>query len=190
MAEIWLDAMQILSSTLRLATPLILAAMAGLFSERAGVVDIGLEGKMLMGAFAAAAVASATGSPWLGLFAAILAGVTMALIHGFATITHRGDQIVSGVAINILASGLTIVIGIALFKMGGQTPSLTREERFLPIDWPGADAVASVPILNLLAPLFATGFMVGMWKRFLQPENVMRMKRKNVYGSRQSRILP
>ncbi|GAB5376520.1 MAG: ABC transporter permease [Acuticoccus sp.] len=157
MAEIWLDAMQILSSTLRLATPLILAAMAGLFSERAGVVDIGLEGKMLMGAFAAAAVASATGSPWLGLFAAILAGVTMALIHGFATITHRGDQIVSGVAINILASGLTIVIGIALFSQGGQTPALQRSERFLPIEWPFAERLADVPFLGPFYDLLVSG---------------------------------
>lgn len=153
MAELWLDAMQILSSTLRLATPLILCAMAGMFSERAGVVDIGLEGKLLMGAFAAAAVASYTGSPWLGLFAAILAGVAMGLLHGFATITHRGDQIVSGVAINILASGLTIVIGIALFAQGGQTPALTRAERFLPIHLPFADRIGEVPFIG---PVYET----------------------------------
>lgn len=167
MVDLWVDAMQILSSTLRLATPLILAAMAGLFSERAGVVDIGLEGKMLMGAFAAAAVASATGSPWLGLVAAILAGVAMALIHGFATITHRGDQIVSGVAINILAAGFTVVIGIALFSQGGQTPSLTRAERFLPIDWPGADALASVPIFGPFYDLLVSGHNILVYLAIL-----------------------
>ncbi|ORE93465.1 ABC transporter permease [Stappia sp. 22II-S9-Z10] len=152
MTEAWIDAMQILASTLRLATPLIFCAMAGMFSERAGVVDIGLEGKLLMGAFAAAAVASLTGSPWAGLGAAIFASVALALVHGFACITHRGDHIVSGVAINILASGLTVVIGIALFTMGGQTPPLDRAERFRPITLPFADQVADVPVLG---PLYA-----------------------------------
>lgn len=148
MAEAWVDLMQILASTLRLATPLILCAMAGMFSERAGVVDIGLEGKLLMGAFAAAAVASLTGSPWAGLAAAMGASVALALIHGFASITHRGDQIVSGVAINILASGLTVVIGIALFNQGGQTPPLPREDRFGPITLPFAETLAGVPYLG------------------------------------------
>ena len=145
MAEIWVDAMQIMASALRLATPLILCAMAGMFSERAGVVDIGLEGKLLMGAFAAAAATSLSGSPWAGLAVAIAASMSLALVHAFATVTHRGDQIVSGVAINILASGLTVVIGIALFAQGGQTPPLPRAERFAPIDWPFAEALAGVP---------------------------------------------
>lgn len=157
MAELWLDAMQILASTLRLATPLILAAMAGLFSERAGVVDIGLEGKMLMGAFAAAAAASLTGSPWIGLGAAILASMALALVHAFACVTHRGDQIVSGVAINILASGLTVVIGIAIFAQGGQTPPLSRDQRFSPINLPFAETVRDVPFLGP----FYSGFLSG-----------------------------
>ncbi|MEM6762216.1 MAG: ABC transporter permease [Pseudomonadota bacterium] len=157
MAELWLDAMQIMASTLRLATPLILCAMAGLFSERAGVVDIGLEGKMLMGAFAAAAVATLSGSPWAGLMAAIGAGVAMALIHGFATITHRGDQIVSGVAINILASGLTVVLGIALFAQGGQSPPLLRDQRFGAITLPFADSIGAVPYLGPFYQTFLSG---------------------------------
>jgi len=165
--EAFIDAMQIGSSTLRLATPLILAAMAGLFSERSGVVDIGLEGKMLMGAFAAAAVASTTGSPLIGLLAAILAGVAMALIHGFATITHRGDQIVSGVAINILASGLTIVVGIALFAQGGQTPALMRGERFLPIDLPFAESLASVPFLGPFYETLLSGHNILVYAALL-----------------------
>ncbi|XWN29120.1 MAG: ABC transporter permease [Devosia sp.] len=148
MEELWIDAVQILSSTLRLATPLILCAMAGMFSERAGVVDIGLEGKLLMGAFAAAAAASLTGSPSLGLVAAILAACALSLIHAFATVTHRGDQIVSGVAINILASGLTVVVGIAMFAQGGQTPPLSRDERFGEITFPFAQTLADVPYLG------------------------------------------
>ena len=143
--DFWLDILLTFDSTLRLATPLILCAMAGLVSERAGIVDIGLEGKLLIGAFAAAAVAAWTGSAWAGLGAAILAAMVFSLIHGFACITHRGDQIISGLALNILASGLTIVLSIALFKRGGQTPTLGADERFVPIRLPGADSLADVP---------------------------------------------
>ncbi|PLS23029.1 ABC transporter permease [Neptunicoccus cionae] len=137
-------------ATLRIATPLMLCAMAGIFSERSGIVDISLEGKLLSGAFVAATVAALTGSAWLGLGCAMLAGIFMSLIHGFACITHKGDQVVSGVAINILASGLTIVLGIALFKRGGQTPSLPREDRFTPIEWWGVDMMDSVPVLGTI----------------------------------------
>jgi simple sugar transport system permease protein len=124
-----------LSSTLRVAAPLILCAMGGLFSERGGIIDIGLEGKMLAAAFAAAATAAITGSAWAGLAAGILIAEALALLHGFACISHRGNQVVSGVAINLLVSGLTIVFGIAWFQRGGQTPALPPEARFMPIDW-------------------------------------------------------
>ncbi len=137
-----------LDSTLRLAAPLVLCAMAGLFSERSGIVDIGLEGKMLAGAFAAAAVTAVTGSVWLGLLAAILVSIMMALLHGFACITHRGDQVVSGLAINILAAGLTVVLGIAWFRRGGQTPSLGSDERFGPLTWPLSESLSDVPLLG------------------------------------------
>ena len=145
MLETWVDVLRILDGTLRLATPLILCAMAGLVSERSGVIDIGLEGKLLIGAFTAASVAVLTGSPWLGLFAAIAASVAFSLIHGFACITHRGDQIISGVAVNILASGLTIVIGIALFRQGGQSPPVPNEARFRPLEWPLTETLGNVP---------------------------------------------
>jgi simple sugar transport system permease protein len=138
----------ILDATLRVSTPLILAALAGLFSERSGVVDIGLEGKMLGGAFAAAATAAVTGSAWLGLVAAMGTSLGLAMIHGFATITHRGDQVVSGVALNILVAGLAPTLGIAWFSRGGQTPTLPNDARFTGITLPGADAVADVPILG------------------------------------------
>jgi simple sugar transport system permease protein len=141
----YLDFLLIFDSSLRLATPLILCAMAGLVSERAGIVDIGLEGKLLGGAFAAAAVASITGSAWLGLFAAIASSVLLSMIHGFACITHKGEQIISGIAINILASGATVVASVALFKRGGQTPTLDREERFSPLELPGANTLSDVP---------------------------------------------
>ena len=84
----------ILGSTIRLSIPLILAALAGLYSERAGVFDIGLEGKMLGAAFAAGSVAYITQSVYMGLGAAILVSVLLALVHGYASITQRGSQIV------------------------------------------------------------------------------------------------
>ncbi len=138
----------ILDATLRVSTPLILAAMAGLFSERSGIVDISLEGKMLASAFAAAAVAAVTGSAWLALGTGILVGIALALVHGFACITHRGNQVVSGLAINILASGLTVVLGIAWFAQGGQTPSLGSDARFMPMELPLAEAARSVPVIG------------------------------------------
>lgn len=138
----------ILDATLRVSTPLILAAMAGLFSERSGIVDISLEGKMLASAFAAGAIAAVTGSAWLALLVGILVGIALALVHGFACITHRGNQVVSGLAINILASGLTVVLGIAWFAQGGQTPSLGSEARFMPVELPMADSALVIPVIG------------------------------------------
>lgn len=150
MSDFALQLLLTLDATLRLATPLILCAMAGMFSERAGIIDISLEGKMLMGAFVAAAIASTSGSEWLGVFCAVLACLVLSAIHGFACITHRGNQVVSGLAINILASGFTATVGIALFKQGGQTPLLGKEERFGPIEWWFMDLLNEVPVLGTI----------------------------------------
>jgi ABC-type uncharacterized transport system permease subunit len=151
--EEWFSlAVLMLSATLRVATPLILCALGALFCERAGLIDIGLEGKMLAAAFLSAAAAAVTGSALIGLLAGILIAQLLALLHGFACITHRGNQVVSGVAINILAAGLTIVFGIAWFKQGGQTPALPPEARFLPIEWPGATAIRDLPVIG---PIYA-----------------------------------
>ena len=138
----------IMDATLRVSTPLILAAMAGLFSERSGIIDISLEGKMLASAFAAASVAAVTGSAWLALLSGIAVGIVLGLVHGFACITHRGNQVVSGLAINILASGLTVVLGIAWFRQGGQTPSLGSDARFMPVQLPFAQSLADIPVLG------------------------------------------
>ena len=119
----------VLASTLRVSAPLLLCAMAGVLSERAGVVDLGLEGKMLFAAFAAAAAASATHSTVYGLTAAIAVGCVASLLHGFACVTNRGDQVVSGVALNMIAAGLTVVLGIAWFQQGGQTPPIAPDVR-------------------------------------------------------------
>lgn len=117
--------LQILDSAVRLMTPLLLACLAGLYSERAGVFDIGLEGKMLMAAFSAATVAALTGNVWLGLIAGLAGSLALAAVHGIASITFRGNQLISGVAINFLASGLTVLLGQKIFGLGGRTPSLT-----------------------------------------------------------------
>ena len=141
---------EILSSTVRMSVPLILACIAGLWSERSGVVDIGLEGKMLVGAFTAAAAASYFHSAWIGLLLAILVCIMFSLVHGYASITQRGNQVVSGVAINMLAAGLTVVIGNSWYKQGGRTPQLDDASRFLPIDFPGRDALFE---MNYVAPI-------------------------------------
>ena len=144
--------LQILDSTLRLATPLLLACLAGLFSERAGIFDIGLEGKMLAAAFLSAAVAYVYGSAWIGLLAGIGASMALSIVHGLASITFRGNQLISGVAINFLAAGLTVVIAQSWFGQGGRTPGLTGSGRFEPIDLPFAGALADIPVLG---PLYA-----------------------------------
>jgi len=119
----------LVASTLRLSTPLLLCALAGLVSERSGVVDLSLEGKMLSAAFAAGAVGAVTHSAMLGIAAAVIVACLISLVHGFACVTHRGDQVVSGVAINMVAAGLTVVLGRSWFQQGGQTPPVDEAVR-------------------------------------------------------------
>ncbi|MEP3346544.1 MAG: ABC transporter permease [Litoreibacter sp.] len=146
----YLTILQILDSALRLATPLLFACLAGLFSERAGIFDIGLEGKMLIAAFFAAATAYSTGSVWLGMLAGIAGSLVLSAIHGLASITFRGNQLISGVAINFLASGLTVLIGLSWFKLGGQTPALQGGARFQSINLPFAESLSVVPVIGPL----------------------------------------
>ena len=163
MDALWLQFVLTIDATLRVATPLILCAMAGIFSERSGIIDISLEGKMLMSAFTAATVAALTGQPWLALAAAIVVGVFLSLIHGFACITHRGNQVVSGLAINILASGLTVTLGIAIFAQGGQTPYLSRDSRFQPIDLPFAEMIRDLPVFGVIYAEVLSGHNLLVW---------------------------
>lgn len=148
MEEFALLFVSVLAATLRVATTLVFCALAGMFSERSGTIDIGLEGKMLAASFAAACVAMVTGSAWAALGGAIIVACGFALIHGLACITYRGNHVVSGVAINIVAAGLTIVLGNAWFGRGGQTPDLAPEARFMPFRLPGTEAMSGVPILG------------------------------------------
>ena len=152
-----------IDATLRVATPLILCAMAGIFSEKSGVIDISLEGKMLMSAFVAAAVATLTSSALAGMFAAIGVAIMLGLLHGLASITLRGNQVISGLAINILASGLTVTVGIAMFKQGGQTPNLARAERFRPIELPFAEQLGGIPIIGTIYREVISGHNILVW---------------------------
>jgi general nucleoside transport system permease protein len=158
---------QICAASLRLSVPLLCACLAGLWSERAGVVDIGLEGKMLIAAFASAVVAIQTGSALLGLLGGMVAAVSFALVHGYAAISQRGNQIVSGVAINMLAAGLAAVIGHALYRQGGRTPAIDSAGRFLPINLPGADAIGAIPILGGLYKQVLSGHTLVTWLALL-----------------------
>jgi ABC-type uncharacterized transport system permease subunit len=107
------------AATLRLATPIAYGSLGGLFSERAGIVNIGLEGMMLTGAFTGVAVSFFSGNPWLGVLAAILVGGLLGLLHGIITVRFAGNQIVSGTGINIIALGLTAYMSQILWGSRG-----------------------------------------------------------------------
>lgn len=157
---------QILDSAMRLMVPLLLACLAGLYSERAGVFDIGLEGKMLMAAFCAASVAYATGSAWLGLLAGIGGALALALIHGLASITFQGNQLISGVAINFLASGLTVLLGQKIFGLGGRTPALEGAARFNELTLPFAESLRPVPVIGRIYADLISGHSVLVYLAF------------------------
>jgi simple sugar transport system permease protein len=142
MAEIFKIAL--LFSTIRLATPLLLAALGGLYSERSGVINIGLEGMMLAGAFTAAVVTHFAGNPWIGLLAAIAAGAAVALVHAFVCIQCKADQVVTGTAINILFLGLPALLSGAMFQSTGATPQIPQQN-LMPVV-PILLAFAMVPI--------------------------------------------
>lgn len=132
-------------STIRLSTPLILAALGGLFSERSGVINIALEGMMLAGAFTAASVTYASANPFIGLAAGMAAGLAIAAIHALVSIRYRADQVVTGTAINILMFGMPAFLSGAFFLSSGSTPQIPKEQLLprLPI----VIAFALVPII-------------------------------------------
>lgn len=139
--------LSLLLSSIRLATPLVLASLGGLYSERAGVINLALEGLMLAGAFAAAAVTHYTGSPWAGLIAAVTAGMAVALLLAVVCIRFRADQVVAGTAINIMFLGLPAVLSGALFLSSGSTPQIPRGQLLPELTGVG------VPVMSLFAVL-------------------------------------
>lgn len=146
----------LLFSTIRLSTPLVLAALGGLYSERSGVINIALEGLLLAGAFTAASVTFYAHSPWVGLGGAIIAGAAVASIIAVACIRFKADQVVTGTGINILFIGLPAVLSGALFLSSGSTPQIPKENllpvlsRFLPF-MPPWRIFTDVSIISLLA---------------------------------------
>src|SRR6266446_4902908 len=122
--------LQLLASTFRVSTPLLFAALGGLFSERAAVINIALEGLMLIGAFGAAVGTLATHSPWVGSMFGAAAGVALAAVYGLFVIRLRANQIIAGMAINMLAFGLTPFLCKILYDVTGSTPAIPISERF------------------------------------------------------------
>jgi general nucleoside transport system permease protein len=147
----------LLFSTIRLATPLVLAALGGLYSERSGVINIALEGLMLAGAFTAASITYYGASPWIGLGAAILAGALVAYLIALACIKFKANQVVTGTGINILFLGLPAVLSGALFLSSGSTPQIPKEDllptlyRFVPGFIPQWRILTDVSVISLLA---------------------------------------
>jgi simple sugar transport system permease protein len=155
----------VLVSTIRNAPVLIFAAMAGLFAERSGVVDLALEGKMLAAAFAAAAVGFVTQNPWLGLLAGMGVSLLLALIQAYVSITQKGNQLVCGIALNIALSGLTFVLAQYFFQQGGRTPDL-QAARLSELILPGSAALAQVPLLGWLWTSLIGGHTILVYLAF------------------------
>jgi len=147
----------LLFSTLRLATPLVLAAIGGLYSERAGVINIALEGLMLAGAFTAASVTYYAHNPWVGLLGGMIAGALVAMVLALACIRFKADQVVTGTGINILFLGLPAVLSGAMFLSSGSTPQIPKENllpelsHLLPGFLPQWRIITDVSIVTVLA---------------------------------------
>jgi ABC-type uncharacterized transport system permease subunit len=156
----------ILVSTIRNAPVLMFAAMAGLFAERSGVVDIGLEGKILASAFASAAVAYVTQNPLYGIAAGVAVSVALAMIQAFVSITQKGNQLVAGIAINIAMSGLTFVLAQYFFQQGGRTPDL-GQARLFDVVLPGTEALAGIPFVGWFYGHVIGGHSVLVYLAFL-----------------------
>lgn len=159
--------LSILDATIRLSTPLLLACLAGMYSERAGIFDIGLEGKMLAAAFAAGAVAAVTGSAWMGLMAGMAVSLATTLLQGAAAITLKGNQLIAGVAINMLAAGMTTFLGQTWFRQGGRTPALGEGGRFEPIVLPFAGDLVKVPIIGPIYNELVSGHYILVYIAFI-----------------------
>lgn len=181
----------LLLATLRTATPLLFAGLGGMFSERGGVVNIALEGILLVGAFAAAAATVLTGSALIGLAAALIAGVMLAALHALVTIWIGVDQIVSGVALNLLAMGLTEFLMWVFFGSGSNSPRLETGSMggvlgrlFVELPPLTLLALALVPLSALL--LFRTRFGLRLRSVGEHPEAAaslgIRVKRTRLYG--------
>src|SRR5438067_10877520 len=156
----------IVVSTIRNAPVLMFAAMAGLFAERSGVIDLALEGKILASAFVSAAVAFTTQNPWYGVMAGMVVSMLLASLQAYIAITQKGNQLVAGIAINIAMSGLTFVVAQYFFQQGGRTPDLGRA-RLFDVVLPGSAALEGVPFIGWLYGHVLGGHSVLVYAAFL-----------------------
>jgi general nucleoside transport system permease protein len=150
----------LIASMIRLSTPLILASLGGLYSERSGVINIALEGMMLAGAFTAAAVTIFAHNPWVGLLAAMLAGVAVAWVHAVATIDYKANQVVTGTAINILFLGVPALLSGALFNSTGATPQLPKDQVLPDITFFNPDSTPRLASIFNQKPLVYLAFIL------------------------------
>lgn len=141
---------QLMNTTLVFSTALIFGALGGIFSERSGVTNIGIEGLMTFGAFAAAVsthfaeqAGMGAASPWIGLITALIVGVLASLIHALASITFKADQIISGIVINFLATGSTLYMVKLIFHGDGETALLKNVFNKVAIPW-----LSKIPIIG------------------------------------------
>lgn len=157
------DIALILSTTLMYATPLIFAAMGGVFSENSGIVNIGIEGMMTIGAFAGAAAGVLIGNPWIAFIIGGLAGGLFALIHAIATVSFNADHTISGVAINLLAPGVALFTSKIMFDGATMTPTIPMENK-IPRPLNGVFEQGSVldTILNSYATVFIAFILVAV----------------------------
>ena len=150
------DIALIISTTLMYSTPLIFAALGGVFSENSGIVNIGIEGMMTIGAFAGAAAGYMLGNPWLAFIIGGLAGGLFALIHALATVTFNADHTISGVAINLLAPGVALFASKIMFDGATMTPTIPMENK---IPRPLNGVFPSGGILDTMFNAYATVFI-------------------------------
>lgn len=168
---------EMLASAIRMGIPILLASLGAIYSERSGVVNIGLEGMMMTGAFWGALGAYFYG-PFIGVIFALTAGLLMALIHSIATVTFRVDHIVSGVALNILAYGSCRFLSIAIFKMATTSPHV---ERFRPVDIPVLrDITLLKPLVSGISPLIILAFLLVPLTYFILENTVFGLRLRSV----------
>ena len=147
----------ILSTTLMYSTPLIFTALGGIFSENSGIVNIGIEGMMTIGAFAGAAAGYMLGNPWLAFIIGGLAGGLFALVHALATVTFNADHTISGVAINLLAPGVALFASKIMFDGATMTPTIPMEQK---IPRPLNGLFPSGSILDTIFNAYATWYVL------------------------------
>lgn len=156
MSTLWdILSVALFAAAIRMATPLVLAAIGGVFTERAGVINIGMEGMMLFGAFFGVLASHLTGSPWLGLIAGIVVGGLSGWLHAFLSIRYSANQIVSALGINILAMGLTPYLSAIIWGSRGASGSVTGLPRWeIPL-------IKDIPVIGeILGPHAPTVFMM------------------------------